>query len=477
MSPLHRIAVTAVLALATTLVPAVRAGADPPQTGACSPAQPTFCVSFGAAADAAGTTTPETSAAAPFDLALALANTSPAHATDQTRWLGQVAVTLVSGGSGPQLTPSSQLPQGLLLAGSAAACPPGGDSTFSSCTAGRGSALVKVSGVPTQDGFKTTTFGIQQVTNVQTTSHFAEYQVSIDLCVPLFSVSCFAKSSVVETVVVPSPGGGTTALLIPTSGTAAIPTGGTVDYALDAASLNLNGTSATLASGASAGQTFVALRLPTTCGALGATATATSEAGATAGVAQALAVTGCPTAGGVSVSGTGPRSAHFSTSPAGSSLGRAIASYTWTFGDGTSATTTAPTTDHTYPSSDTRSGTVVATDAAGARSAPVGFTIRGAAAKLSGPNRAVAGEKVRLKGALTSAGAPLGGVEVTLLRCKASGASCHRVGTGTTSGSGRVRFRPKVEKSSRFELVFGGGPDQLGATTTHLVKVRKSGHR
>ena len=50
--------------------------------------------------------------------------------------------------------------------------------------------------------------------------------------------------------------------------------------------------------------------------------------------------------------------------------GEQIASYAWTFGDGTSATTTTPTTTHTYASEGTFTASLVVTDSRGLASAP-----------------------------------------------------------------------------------------------------------
>ncbi len=81
-----------------------------------------------------------------------------------------------------------------------------------------------------------------------------------------------------------------------------------------------------------------------------------------------------------------------------------------------------------------------------------------------------------MKGTLSSGGAPLAGASVTLLRCKPSGASCKKVGTAKTSGSGKVTFTTKVKKTSLYELVFTGGPGVFGCTATAKVKAVKPHH-
>src|SRR5690349_17909945 len=129
--------------------------------------------------------------------------------------------------------------------------------------------------------------------------------------------------------------------------------------------LHLNGTSSTLGNGAPADKTYEVVRMPATCGTIQAGTSATDRGASTAAVSVARTITGCPTVGPVSVTRTSPTSGRLATT-ASSPLGRAIAAYRWTFGDGTTATTTTSTVDHTYASVGAHNATVVAVDAAGA---------------------------------------------------------------------------------------------------------------
>jgi hypothetical protein len=471
MTMLRRTAGTAAVVLLAGLP--VAASADPPQTAACSPSDPTFCLSYGAAVYAPGTTTAETNASGPFDFSLALTNTSPSHGSDQQRWLKSLTIDLVSGSTGGvQLTPSSQLPDGLMIAGSSAGCAPGGDNSFSACTAGHGTAVINVSGLPSDNGYKTATFGIQRITNVAATSSLGEYDVEVSLCVPFLGNACFVQApSSVSVVISPGVSGSpATHFDVATSGSTTQATV-TVDYALDAGSINLHGTADRLGDGSQAGQSYTVLRLPAGCGTASAAGSARSKADAVVTVPLAVTLTGCPVVGPVTAAGTSTRAAHLSTS-ASSPLGRTVTSYRWTFDDGSSATTATPAADHTFASAGSHSGTVTAVDALGAVSVPAGFTVRNGHGQLAGKKRVASGTKVTLTARLDLDGTPVAGATVRLLRCNKKGKRCRGAGTATTSAKGTASFRTKVTKTSRYQAVFEGGSARFAVVAEHLVKVK-----
>ncbi len=391
MPGLRRFAATAAIGIAVAglLVP-TDAAADPPTTQTCAGSVPDFCLTGGLALTTPGTSTTETRANAPVDLAMVLSDTSPAHtaASEKSRWLQSVGLHLVtSGDTSPQVTPSAQLPSGLLVAGSAAGCGPGADASFSTCTAGRGTALVDVSGtLNTFDGVHSATFGISRIYNIKSTGALAEYHIDVTFCIANAPAgNCAQPVNQTLTATIPSGPGDQPLTLVAAGQTdvAISPFTVHLDYSLDSLALAVLGNSDTLQDGSPAGGTFAVIRLGAGCGAASASAAATSRGGQTEASTVALTTTDCPTAGPVSVTGTAPTAAHLSTS--GTGVGRAVTSYRWTFGDGTSATTTTPAADHTYPSSDPRTGTVVAVDALGlgrrrwasaSRQAAVGCTAR-----------------------------------------------------------------------------------------------------
>lgn len=463
-----------VLVLAGLAMPGP-AAAEVPVSQTCTGGSPDFCLTYGVGVESAGTADPETRAAAPVDLSLDLANTSPAHGQDESRWLRRVVVDLLSSsGAGPMLTPSADLPDGLLIAGSAAGCGPGGDNSFSTCTAGYGSAVIHVAGTVFFDGYKTTTFGIQRITNVQATDALAEYQVDAVACVPV-SGACDSQQAVTATLVVPQ--GGTTAgatLGMSVAGTVTFDGGGfpvVVRYSLDTFTLNLSGRSDQLADGGTADQLYDVLRMPATCGDVSAGGSATSDL-ATVAVPVSVPVTGCPTVEDLTATGVAPYQAAFSATAA-SPLERAVDGFVWGFGDGDADTTATGETTHTYPDSAARSVSVVAVDSAGARSEPVVVDLAGSRLTLKGKSIVAKGHRTRLRGALTSAGEGLADKKVRLLRCKKSGAACKRVARTTTSAGdhpGRYAFRVRVTRPAAYRVTFAGGPMLLGTRATKVVK-------
>lgn len=465
----------AAMVILLALLPGAGAQAAVPLTPACSTADPTYCISYGAAVTTPGSAAAETRAAAPFDLSVGMTNTSATHTNDKTRWFATIAVDLLSSATAtPLLTPSSEMPDGLMIAGTAAGCPAGVDYSFSSCTAGFGAALADVSGTPF-DGVYAATFGIQRITNVHTTPAFADYDVQYTACVTTPFGPCVTPYNGDLHLLVPQPSGGQTTrtLTLVVAGTASFSyPGGTAnaDYSLDSLTLNLQGTSNQLGNGNPADHAYDVLRLPATCGTVSSSGAATDRAGATTTVPQSVTITGCPTVTALSGVVSGGRVADL-TAAASSPIGRSIASYRWTFGDGTTATTTTATVRHTYADASPRTLSVVAVDSQGALAPSTGTTLRSSSLTLKAPKSVAKGAKAKLKGLLTSGSSGLGGRLVIVQRCKPSGQKCVQVGTATTKASGKYAVKIKVKKKGLFVVTYAGGPGVFGSTSSHVVKV------
>jgi hypothetical protein len=438
-------------------------------------ADPQFCISYGAAASAPGTGTTETRAGAPFDLDLAITNTSPAHSDGpgKPRWLKTLSVDLLATGTAsPLLTPSAQLPDNLLIAGSSGDC--GAPPDFTACPAGHGTALVDVSGTSGLfDGVHTATFGVQRITNVHSTTAFVEYSVAFKLCVSSSFGSCFpsAASGNLE-VTVSQPTGGAVArtLTVPVSGvTSASPA--SFDYSLDTLAVHLGGRSGQLANGSATDHAYDVLRLPLACGSASDSGGATDRADLPVAVPQSVTITGCPTVSALRGVVSGIHVANL-VATATSPIGRTFASYRWTFGDGTTAVTTTASVQHSYADTSPRTVSVMAVDSAGVPSSSTATTLGSSAVTLKAPASVVRGARATLKGTLTSAGAGLGGRPVTVSRCKASGKKCVQVGTAKTKASGKYVVKVKVRAKGRYVITYAGGDAVFGSTGSRVVKVR-----
>jgi hypothetical protein len=466
-----------VLALLLTLVSATGAQAAVPQVAGCSAAAPTFCVTYGAAATTPGSSAAETRAGAPFDLSMAMTNTSASHTSDKPRWFSSVSVDLLSSATAaPLLTPSAQLPDGLLIAGSAAGCPAGADFTFSACTAGYGSALADVSGTGIFDGVHAATFGIQRIVNVHATAAYADYDVQFTACVSTPFGSCVTPTNGDLHLVVAQPPSGQAArsVTLVTAGTSSFGfPGGTanVDYSLDSLTLNLQGTSNQLGNGTAADATYDVLRLPLTCGAVSSSGAATDRASASATVPLSVTIAGCPTVAAVTGVVSDGRVATL-TATASSPLGRTIKSYEWAFGDGATATTTGATVQHTYDATAVRGVVVTAIDQFGARSTPLTTMLQPSAITAKGPTKVTKGKKFKLKGSLTSAGSALAGRTLTVQRCKSNGQKCVQVATATTKASGKYAVKVSAKKPSLFVIAYAGGASVFGSSASRVVKVK-----
>lgn len=448
---------------------------DDPTTQVCAGVSPNFCITAGIAVTAPGTSTDERRAAAPFDVSVSLANSSPSHdTTDTSRWLDTIGLTfLTAPGNTPLLTPSSHLPNGLLVAGSTTTCP--SDSGFAGCTAGQGTALLNITGSGFFDGEHTSTFGIQHVTNVNPTTvagAVEEYDVLVTLCVPSPVGPCTSEQNVDLTLSVGRPGGSDQPeITFPVSGDTSV-SGIGVHYSLDTLALNLHGRSNQLDTGP-ADRTYTALRLPARCGTVHGDVRATDTANDSVLLAQPITLLGCPTVSALSASGIAPYRAAFTATAAGA--GRPVTHYRWTFGDGTHATTKSRTVKHTYRNSRTRRVTVTAVDSAGALSRTRGVTLAGSRLTLAAPKKAAKGSRISLSGVLTKGKKRLGGRHLILSGCSATGHHCHVIARPTTrSGGGHVGtyvLHVTLLRATKYQVAFNGGPRQLGARAARTAHV------
>jgi hypothetical protein len=367
----------------------------------CSPSPKTaasFCVTYDATLPGA------LDAAAPAGVQISLANTSAQHLTDESEWVKAVTLTVLSAlsGSGPRaLTPSNQLPNGLVIAGDDG-CGPDGNGSFASCTAGSGAFVADVTGTPGGlfDGFYQGHAGILRVLNVAgTTGDAVHYQASIEICIAITvlgfnlgncAISAQQTYDLTGTPRTPS----TITLQVEASGSQFVGgCGCTLSYTgtIDQATVQLPGTADQVDSGTGpvpAGKTYTTVRLPATCGTAKAHATFASSGSTSRTVTftQSATITGCPHArftarldgSAVIFDGSG------SATPL---VGRHVAAWKWLLGDGATATRTAPTITHGYPASppSPRNYTVTLqiADSAGALSPIARLTIRGTATSFT----------------------------------------------------------------------------------------------
>ncbi|GAB4010883.1 hypothetical protein GCM10028772_31760 [Nocardioides ultimimeridianus] len=257
----------AVLALALGLATPSPARATTP---VCS-TDATFCISYAATASTTATQQP-------VDLTIDLANTSPSHDTDTGTWVHQVSVRplAVSLTSGPLITRSADLPNGLLVAGSSAGC-----GTGNGCSAGYGIGYAQ--GGYCATGICTFTFGIQRVANVQATTHRNEFAITLTGCLtaPINLCGSFGDITMTKDVWFdpPADGPSTTEMTFVLD-----PTGSGFDnFTIDQLHLTLNGTV----------DQYRWFRLPPTCGSASGSATATDNAGKSATATADFTVTGC----------------------------------------------------------------------------------------------------------------------------------------------------------------------------------------
>ncbi|MDX6224698.1 MAG: hypothetical protein QOE64_1074, partial [Frankiales bacterium] len=83
-------------------------------TSGCSTTDTAFCISYAQEANNLGASTPNREAATPFDLTVALNNTTVNRRANQPQWLSAIDVDILgTANGGLSVTPSKNLPDGL----------------------------------------------------------------------------------------------------------------------------------------------------------------------------------------------------------------------------------------------------------------------------------------------------------------------------------------------------------------------------
>lgn len=435
----------------------------------CSPDATPFCVTLGyGVTDALAPGTPTSTAAQPVDLSLVVDDTSSdkSYGVDTgPRWLESLQVVLGEAAPGallPVLTPSSELPDGLLVAGdsgSSGTCYAGASGTFDGgqCQAGWGSALLYLTFPAPFGGYDDVypaTFGIVSVAN-QASGTGVDYLGTIRYHVsglPLIS-SLDGESSV--TLTGQATGAPRLDAVVAWSQPVVV-SGYTIDVdaSLDAITLNLHGSV----------DGHTVLTLPRRCGTMHAAAAATSRAGTTLTAPFTLGITGCPTTptslGASAVQGLAEKLTAGAATTA--TQGRSLAGYLWTFGDGTTATTTSASTTHGYPSASPRTVAVQAVDSMGALSAPCTLALKGTKAGASQSRLRVVGTVVDY-----ASGAVVTGATTRLYRCPSATATlakCSLLDATTTSSTGGYSLAlPKLSAPAPVAVSVLPVGDRIGA--------------
>jgi PKD repeat protein len=478
----------ALLVAAALLALSAPASADAIPAPSCSTSAATFCADFSSTVTTPGTSVAETAAGAPADLTVVLNNSSTGRQSDAAldRWWDHLTFSGFFGAGAPRLTPSAQLPNGLLLAGTGAPCSADAGGGWTACTAGYGTALVNISGTGgLADGVHSGSFGIKKIESVDpptVVGAVIDDLVTLDFCVNTALGACSLPTTV-QAHLVGLPGTGTDPGPITMTAKSSYdynygPGTAHADGSLDSITLHLLGSSTHLSDGTVV-QSRTTLAMPRTCGANVAGLSVTDRHADTLALTMSLPTTGCPTAAftdaetvplAVSLNGAG------STTPL---AGRTLARWHWTFGDGTSAVTTGAGTTHTYPAPGARTVALQVEDSLGALSPVVSRTIAGSTLSLgASPSTVVYGGATRLSGVLRTSGTTtgLGGRTVNLLRCTATYGACVKAAavltSKTSSTLGRFDFVIKPAANTGYRVEFGGGVHQLGTRAQGVVTVR-----
>lgn len=247
-------------------------------------------------------------AGAPLSLDLLAENTSAP--LDQAHWLHAVSLS-VSGGSlssTPPLAPSSQLPNGLLLAGGTPCAPP-----YTTCAGGHGTLVAHLSGGSEID--TTGAFGISKIANVNPPAPgaYADYRVTIRSCINLLGCQQLADRSQEIAITIFNR-----SFEFTTDGSEAF-LGYTAEYAINSLSFHLDGQSNQLESGP-APQTYTILSVPTRCETLTGTASYFSREAGSISIPHSATVTGCGTGATPTVSAPDTRLVRSKIRPGGATF-------------------------------------------------------------------------------------------------------------------------------------------------------------
>ena len=283
-------ALTAVIACGVLLLIAPVAGATNEVCNPTPKANSSFCVTYGAAFSTQ-------QAAAPFSTDVSLADTSTSHDGDVNRWLDHGVIDLNSGGAtGPPIfTPSSQLPNNLLIAGGGPCTSP----NFTDCGGGHGAVLGSVQNnlfIP--NGTFTGTFGVSKVVNVNPPppGDAVKWMLTFQYCIDGI---CGLPPQQVP-LEVPTSGTGPVDpqlhMLLRTTIDLSGAGGGSADVSVDTASLHWNSQSDQADGGGTLPQPAVIARMPLRCGTDNGAASIFDVAATSVSIGQSFTVTGCPTA-------------------------------------------------------------------------------------------------------------------------------------------------------------------------------------
>jgi len=293
-----RVSSAAVVLLVAGLLglPAQSASAAPVE--ACAPTPKTatsLCLSYDFTATKAGTTTPTKNTQEPVDVRLAFENTSTDFKTTQGRWLTSVSANLLgSADSNGVIAPSASLPDGLLLAGSSAAC--GTDQgNFAACIAGSGTGYAVVPDNPLGCAVCDLTFGIQRIENERDSLgiQVSRLKITLNVCVNKQTIlslprwDCTSGKGLTQVVSLGQVGQ-------PLPFTLKAPTvASTSRTTIGSASVFLQGRSNQLATGGTTPTMFETAKLPMKCGPSSASGSARAVSGATAVVPRSMEIVQC----------------------------------------------------------------------------------------------------------------------------------------------------------------------------------------
>jgi hypothetical protein len=230
----------------------------------CSPTPKvatSFCITY-------DSTVSTTAANSPVDATISISDTSSGFPNDKTTWIATATLHLTSASTPPRITPSAQMPNGLLIAGGGPCTGPG----FTDCTAGSGTFVADISGTPfgIENGIHTGTYGISDIENVNppAAGTLIQWALNISWCIHFNFISLTQCGTTSTTVSGGSAGSSIT--FSPTTTfsqfVGACSCTITGDATLGSINANLHGRSNVLAAGTSAGGTYTILVMPFSCG-------------------------------------------------------------------------------------------------------------------------------------------------------------------------------------------------------------------
>ncbi len=300
-------------------------------------------------------------AGAPLTVDLSVANTSTP--LTRARWVKSVSFALPTpqAGDPPPVTPSSQLPDKLLIAGGGSCGPP----SYSGCAGGHGTIVAQ-----TDFGDTTGAFGVEKIVNVQAApaGALAAYEMTFKFCIVVPFFGCQAQPTEVLQIFIPAEGPGE--LTIPTEGSGEVG-GFNIEFSITSLSIHLDGKSNRIDGQAAPTDTYEVISVPPRCGPLHGSATFESNAAGTITIPREYTATGCPTASLAPPTRTGATVDLDGSASSTPVAGRQIARWHWSFGDGTEAVTTTPTVSHDFQPGATYTVSLEVEDSDGALSDPV----------------------------------------------------------------------------------------------------------